>query len=60
MRAYVFNIETKQIYVVIDGEYFAIEAEIQKQNLDMSAFDVTFWLGDLVQTADTKFIDLDK
>jgi hypothetical protein len=60
MRAYVFNIETKQIHLVIDGEYFAIEAEIQKQNLDMSAFDVTFWLGDLVQTADTKFIDLDK
>ena len=60
MRAYVFNIETKQNHLVIDGEYFAIEAEIQKQNLDMSAFDVTFWLGDLVQTADTKFIDLDK
>lgn len=57
MKAYIYNVETNQIAVVIEGESNAtIEAEAERQNYDQDVFGLTYSDAGLIETHETELV----
>ncbi len=61
MKAYIYNVETNEIALVIDGDnHSMIEREISNQNYDYDVYSVAFSSLLLNETVNTEYVLLDK
>lgn len=61
MKAYIYNVETNEVAVVIDADtHNMIDDEIANQNYDSDMYGVTFSPTGLTETDTTDYVILDK
>ena len=61
MKAYIYNVETNEVALVIDGDnQDMIEREINSQNYDTDIYGVAFSNLFLTETDSTEYVLLDK